>query len=121
MAAVRSRRSRRVPLLPRGKNARVRCTNDLRGPAPNVKLRRSLPRTADDPRAPGRSPAAAVHRVKLVSRWTAADFSGGWVLLEDDDATAMTHFALRSDLLELRLVPVVEDAQLLDALGRAAA
>jgi hypothetical protein len=60
--------------------------------------------------------------VKLVSRWTAADFSGGWVLLECDDATAVMHFALTwSDLLELRLVPVVEDAQLLDALGRAAA
>jgi hypothetical protein len=60
--------------------------------------------------------------VKLVSRWTAADFSGGWGLLEGDDATAIMHFALMwSDLLELRLVPVVEDAQLLDALGRAAA
>jgi hypothetical protein len=45
--------------------------------------------------------------VKLVSRWTAADFSGGWGLLEGDDATAIMHFALMwSDLLELRLVPV---------------
>ena len=59
--------------------------------------------------------------VKLVSRWTAADFSGGYVLLEGDDATSITHFALMwSDILELRLAPVVEDAQLLDALGRAA-
>jgi len=58
----------------------------------------------------------------LVSRWTAADFSSCWGLLEGDDATAITHVALMwSDLLELRLVPVVEDAQLLDALGRAAA
>jgi Domain of unknown function (DUF3303) len=138
-------------------NARVRCINDRRDPAPTVKLRRSLPVLAGDPRTPGRSLAAAVHRedsmkfmltftikpetkgrdaaitrfkktggqtpsgVKLVSRWTAADFSGGYVLLEGDDATAITHFALMwSDLLELRLVPVVEDAQLLDALGRAA-
>jgi hypothetical protein len=59
--------------------------------------------------------------VKLINRWTAADFSGGHVLLEGDDVTALTHFALMwSDLLELRLVPVVEDAQLVDALGRAA-
>jgi hypothetical protein len=43
------------------------------------------------------------------------------MLLEGDHATAITHFALMwSDILELRLVPVVEDAQLLDALGRAA-
>ena len=57
--------------------------------------------------------------VKFVNRWTAADFSGGYVLLEGDDATALTHFALMwSDLLELKLVPVVEDAQLVDALGR---
>ena len=66
----------------------------------------------------GQAPAG----VKLVSRWTAADFSGGFVLLEGDDATALTHFSLLwSDLLELRVVPVVEDAQLIDALGRAAA
>jgi uncharacterized protein DUF3303 len=59
--------------------------------------------------------------VKLVHRWTAADFSGGYVLLEGDDATAITHFSLMwSDLLELRVVPVVEDTQLIDALGRAA-
>jgi hypothetical protein len=51
----------------------------------------------------------------------AADFSGGCALLEGDDATALTHFTLMwSDLIELRLVPVVEDAQLLDALGHAA-
>src|SRR5437879_1938986 len=32
--------------------------------------------------------------VKFLGRWTAADFSGGYVLLESDDATALTHFAL---------------------------
>jgi hypothetical protein len=65
----------------------------------------------------GQAPAG----VKLVSRWTAADFSGGFVLLQGDDATALTHFSLMwSDLLELRVVPVVEDAQLVDALERAA-
>ena len=65
----------------------------------------------------GQAPAG----VKLINRWTAADFSGGYVLLEGDDATALTHFSLMwSDLLELRVVPVVEDTQLIDALGRAA-
>ena len=65
----------------------------------------------------GKPPAG----VKLISRWTASDFSGGYVLLEGDDATSLTRFALMwSDLLELRLVPVVEDTQLLDALGQAA-
>jgi hypothetical protein len=59
--------------------------------------------------------------VKLINRWTAADFSGGYVLLEGDDVTALTHFSLMwSDLLEVRLAPVVEDTQLVDALGRAA-
>jgi hypothetical protein len=43
------------------------------------------------------------------------------VLLESDDATALTHFALMwSDVTDLEIVPVVEDAQLVDALGRAA-
>jgi hypothetical protein len=38
--------------------------------------------------------------VKLLGRWTAADFSGGFDLLETDDATALTQFALMwSDLL----------------------
>ena len=81
------------------------------------------------PEAKGRDEAIARFRktggqapagVKLVNRWTAADFSGGFVLLDGDDATALTHFSLLwSDLLELRVVPVVEDPQLVDALGRA--
>jgi hypothetical protein len=51
--------------------------------------------------------------VKLVGRWTAADFSGGFDLVESDDTKALTEFSLMwSDLLELRLVPVIEDAQL---------
>ena len=63
----------------------------------------------------GQPPAGA----KLLGRWTAADFSQGFVLLESDDATALTEFALQwSDLLDLRLVPVVEDAALLAVLQR---
>lgn len=57
--------------------------------------------------------------VKLLGRWTAADFSGGFDLLESDDARALTEFALMwSDLMELRIVPIVEDAELADVLQR---
>lgn len=57
---------------------------------------------------------------KLLGRWTAADFSGGFDLLESDDARALTEFALMwSDLMELRIVPVVEDADLNDVLQHA--
>ncbi len=58
--------------------------------------------------------------VKLLGRWTAADFSGGFDLLETDDAKALTEFSLMwSDLMELRLVPVIEDAQLGEVLQHA--
>jgi len=56
---------------------------------------------------------------KLLGRWTAADFSGGFDLIEGDDVKALTEFSLMwSDVMELRLVPVIEDAQLSDVLGR---
>ena len=58
--------------------------------------------------------------VKLLGRWTAADFSGGFDLLETDDAKALTEFSLMwSDVMHLKVVPIVEDAELIDALGRA--
>jgi hypothetical protein len=51
--------------------------------------------------------------VKLLGRWTAADFSGGFDLLESNDVKALTEFALMwSDVMELKLVPVAEDAEL---------
>lgn len=57
---------------------------------------------------------------RLIGRWTAADFSGGFVLLESDDVAALTEFSLMwSDIMELRLAPVIEDAELSAALGRA--
>jgi hypothetical protein len=57
---------------------------------------------------------------KLLGRWTAADFSGGFVLIESDDATALTENSLQwSDLMELRIAPVLEDAQLGEVLVRA--
>jgi hypothetical protein len=56
----------------------------------------------------------------LIGRWTAADFSGGFDLIESDDVAALTEFALMwSDLMELRLVPVIEDAGLAAVLARA--
>jgi hypothetical protein len=57
--------------------------------------------------------------VKLIGRWTAADFSGGFDLLESDDVKALTEFALMwSDVMELKLVPVIEDTDLSEVLRR---
>jgi len=54
--------------------------------------------------------------VKLLGRWTRADFSGGYDLLETDDAQGLLEFALTwSDLMDLEVVPVLED----DATARA--
>jgi Protein of unknown function (DUF3303) len=64
----------------------------------------------------GRTPEGA----KLLGRWTAADFSGGFVLLESDDVKALTEFSLMwSDIMELSIVPVIEDADLGVVLARA--
>ena len=57
--------------------------------------------------------------VKLLGRWTAADFSGGFDLLESDDVKALTEFALTwSDVMELHLIPVIEDQDLGEVLQR---
>ncbi len=56
---------------------------------------------------------------KLLGRWTRADFSGGYDLIESEDPQALAEFALMwSDLMELRITPVVEDAQLVEVLQR---
>jgi hypothetical protein len=56
---------------------------------------------------------------KLLGRWTAADFSGGFVLLESDDAKAITEFSLMwSDLIGLKVAPVLEDGELNEVLNR---
>ena len=63
----------------------------------------------------GKPPAGT----KLLGRWTAADFSGGFDLLESDDAKALTEFALQwSDVMQLQTVPVVEDGELKEVLQR---
>jgi hypothetical protein len=57
--------------------------------------------------------------VKLLGRWTAADFSCGYVLLETNDVKALTEFSLMwSDVLDLKLVPIVEDPEMIDVLQR---
>jgi hypothetical protein len=57
--------------------------------------------------------------VTLLGRWVRADFSGGFDLLESDDAKALTQFSLMwSDLMELTIVPVLEDQDLVEVLGR---
>ena len=51
--------------------------------------------------------------VKLVGRWTRADFSGGFDLLECDDPKLLAEFALMwNDLMDLSIVPVLEDKEL---------
>lgn len=51
--------------------------------------------------------------VKLLGRWTRADFSGGYEIVEADDARALGAFALEwSDLMDLNISPVIEDADL---------
>jgi hypothetical protein len=63
----------------------------------------------------GMPPAGA----KLLGRWTAADFSGGFVLLESEDAKALTEFSLMwNDMMQLQIVPVLEDEELGEVLQR---
>ncbi|MBI1852181.1 MAG: DUF3303 family protein [Planctomycetes bacterium] len=58
---------------------------------------------------------------KLIGRWTRADFSGGYDLIESDDSKALTQYALMwSDVMELSIVPVVEDSELSEVLKRSA-
>ena len=56
---------------------------------------------------------------KLLGRWTRADFSGGYDLLESDDPQALAEFALMwSDLMDVRIFPVLEDQALGEVLAR---
>ncbi|MEX2316389.1 MAG: DUF3303 family protein [Pirellulales bacterium] len=58
---------------------------------------------------------------KLLGRWTRADFNGGYDLLESDDAKAIAEFAyMWSDLMDLTIVPVLEDEALTEVLQRVA-
>jgi hypothetical protein len=56
-----------------------------------------------------------------LGRWTRADFTGGFDLLETDDPQALTEFALHwSDLMDLTIVPIIEDQALAEVLKRIA-
>lgn len=57
---------------------------------------------------------------KLLGRWTVADLSGGFDLIESDDPKALAEFAyMWSDLMELNVVPVLEDDDLSQVLDHA--
>ena len=63
----------------------------------------------------GLPPAGAT----LLGRWTRADLSGGFDLLESDDPKALAEFALMwSDVMQLTIVPVLEDGPLSEVLER---
>jgi hypothetical protein len=55
--------------------------------------------------------------IKLLGRWTRADMSGGFGLLESDDPKALAEFTLQwNDLMKLRIMPVIEDEALAEVL-----
>ena len=63
----------------------------------------------------GRSPKG----VELLGRWTEADLSGGFDLLECDDVKALAEFSsMWSDLMQMKIVPVIEDNALGEVLNR---
>jgi len=63
----------------------------------------------------GRTPKG----VQLLGRWTKADLSGGFALLQSYDIKALVEFILGwSDLMELDIVPLIEDAELGEVFGR---
>ena len=56
---------------------------------------------------------------KLLGRWTRADLSGGYDLIESDDPQAIAEFAyMWNDLMRLSVVPVLEDGPLAEVLAR---
>jgi uncharacterized protein DUF3303 len=58
--------------------------------------------------------------VQLLGRWTRADFNGGYALLETDNTTALADFAMMwSDIMELTIVPVLNDNELAQVFERA--
>ena len=63
----------------------------------------------------GRTPKGA----QLLGRWTTADLHGGFALLESYDIKALVEFTLGwSDLMELEIVPLIEDGELSEVLDR---
>jgi hypothetical protein len=55
----------------------------------------------------------------LLGRWTHADFSAGYDLLESDDPQALAEFAMMwSEVMQIKIYPVLEDAALGEVLQR---
>jgi hypothetical protein len=58
-------------------------------------------------------------RCQFLGRWTTADLHGGFALLESYDIKAIVEFTLGwSDLMELEIVPLIEDVELREVLDR---
>jgi hypothetical protein len=77
-------------------------------------------RTRDEGIARFRRPGGQPKGAELLGRWTRADMSGGFDLLESNDPKALAEFSLQwSDLMELTIVPVLDDRQLTEVLPRA--
>jgi hypothetical protein len=56
---------------------------------------------------------------KFIGRLTRADLSGGFVLLETEDSKSLAEFAYTwSDLMEIAVVPVLEDEGLTTVFAR---
>ena len=63
----------------------------------------------------GQTPKGA----QLLGRWTTADLHGGFALLESYDIKALVEFTLGwSDLMDLEIVPLIEDDELTEVLER---
>jgi hypothetical protein len=63
----------------------------------------------------GRTPKGS----QLLGRWTTADLNGGFALLESYDIKALAEFTLGwSDLMELEIVPLIEDSELREVFDR---
>jgi hypothetical protein len=58
--------------------------------------------------------------VRLLGRWTKADLSGGFVLLETEDSKKLIEFAyMWGDLMDLSVFSVSEDNEISEALQNA--
>ena len=58
--------------------------------------------------------------VRLLGRWTKADLSGGFDLLETEDSKKLIEFAyMWGDLMDLSVFSVLEDNELSEALQNA--
>jgi hypothetical protein len=58
--------------------------------------------------------------LKLLGRWTRADMSGGYDLLETDDPKKLAEFSyMWNDLMDVKITPVLDDQELGEALQAA--